>query len=79
MQITLNERGIYQARYTVIENGRRKHKVTSLRTRLRDKAQVRAKVLMLMGSRRKRASHTQQGRGWASPRDLALNVGDNDD
>ena len=46
MQITLNERGVYQARHIVVENGRRKHKVTSLRTSLRDEAEARAKDLI---------------------------------
>lgn len=47
MQIKLSEKGIYQAHHAVIENGVRKHRVTSLRTSMRDEAEIRAKDLTL--------------------------------
>lgn len=46
MQIKLSEKGIYQAHHAVIENGVRKHRITSLRTSIRDEAETRAKDLM---------------------------------
>lgn len=45
MQIRLDDTGIYKAHYSVIQSGRKTHKVTSLRTSIRSEAEVRAHEL----------------------------------